>query len=203
MRHLWVNVAILFLLSVQLITGIFGFTNGHFERRWLLWIHGIGAYAIALALIWKGAVILEAFNRRRGLNLVRMAFAFMLLLLVGTLILGLLWTTDGPLYLFGFSALTLHIFVAVPLSILAIWHFLQYRWVVRTPKAVNRRSFLNYSMVGVVGFLFWVIFRQAKQLLDLPGSRRRFTGSFETGSYTGNFPAVSWIADRPPFVEAQ
>ena len=87
MRHLWINVAILFLLTVELLTGIFGFANGHYDRRWILWIHGVGAYAIALALIWKGAVILDAFRRRRGLNLVRMAFALMLLLLVGDIVI--------------------------------------------------------------------------------------------------------------------
>jgi DMSO/TMAO reductase YedYZ molybdopterin-dependent catalytic subunit len=201
MRHLWINVAILFLLTVELLTGIFGFANGHYDRRWILWIHGVGAYAIALALIWKGAVILEAFRRRRGLNLVRLAFALMLLLLVGTLLSGLLWTTTGPYYLFGFSSLTLHIFVAIPLSLLAIWHFLQHRWVVRAPETVNRRSFINYSLVGVAGILLWVTTRQTKRLLNLPGSRRRFTGSFETGSYTGIFPAVSWIADRHPSID--
>ena len=32
----------------------------------------------------------------------------------------------------------------------------------------------------------------------MPGARRRFTGSYDAGSFTGNaFPATSWVADRP------
>jgi DMSO/TMAO reductase YedYZ molybdopterin-dependent catalytic subunit len=30
---------------------------------------------------------------------------------------------------------------------------------------------------------------------------RRFSGSYETGSFSGRFPTVSWIADRPPVVD--
>ncbi len=37
--------------------------------------------------------------------------------------------------------------------------------------------------------------------MALPGIRRRFTGSYETGSYTGHFPVVSWIADDPPPID--
>jgi DMSO/TMAO reductase YedYZ molybdopterin-dependent catalytic subunit len=34
--------------------------------------------------------------------------------------------------------------------------------------------------------------------LGLAGRRRRFTGSYEAGSFSGNeFPATSWVADRP------
>jgi DMSO/TMAO reductase YedYZ molybdopterin-dependent catalytic subunit len=36
----------------------------------------------------------------------------------------------------------------------------------------------------------------------LVGAGRRFTGSYEIGSFTANYPVVSWIADRPPPVDA-
>ena len=39
---------------------------------------------------------------------------------------------------------------------------------------------------------------RAKAAAGLRGAARRFTGSYETGSFTPDFPVVSWIADRPP-----
>jgi len=34
-------------------------------------------------------------------------------------------------------------------------------------------------------------------VLALPGARRRFTGSYETGSFTGHFPPTIWLFDNP------
>ncbi|MGH2634168.1 MAG: molybdopterin-dependent oxidoreductase, partial [Tepidiformaceae bacterium] len=35
------------------------------------------------------------------------------------------------------------------------------------------------------------------RLFSLPGAKRRFTGSYETGSFSGQFPGVIWLADNP------
>ena len=40
--------------------------------------------------------------------------------------------------------------------------------------------------------------RPVGELLELRGATRRFTGSYERSSFTGNdFPTTSWVADRP------
>jgi DMSO/TMAO reductase YedYZ molybdopterin-dependent catalytic subunit len=122
-------------------------------------------------------------------------------LLIATLLSGLLWTLNGPHYLFGFSLLTLHVFLAVALSTLAIWHLLRFRWILRHPRAVGRRSFLQSSAILVAGFLLWRSVAKSKETLAISGTQRRFTGSFEEGSFSGSFPQVSWIADRPPPVD--
>jgi hypothetical protein len=96
MRHPWANVALLLLLAAQLITGFFGFINGRPESGWLLWLHGIGAYATAVLLLWKGAIVLDVYRRGRPFDARRLAFAGMALLLVLTLISGLIWTLNGP-----------------------------------------------------------------------------------------------------------
>ena len=44
----------------------------------------------------------------------------------------------------------------------------------------------------------WQVQRPVQRALGLPGARRRFTGSYDAGSFTGNaFPATSWVADQP------
>jgi signal transduction histidine kinase len=198
MRYPWANVALLLLLTAQLITGFFGFINGTEDSQWILWLHGIGAYAIATVLLWKSAIILDVYGRGAGLNWRRILFAVMILLLLATLISGLIWTLNGPHYLLGFSLITLHIFVAIALVSLLGWHTLHFRWILRVPRALDRRSFLRTSLLGLAGLVVWRGASVAKDALGLPGSERRFTGSYETGSFTGRFPHVSWIADNPP-----
>jgi DMSO/TMAO reductase YedYZ molybdopterin-dependent catalytic subunit len=49
----------------------------------------------------------------------------------------------------------------------------------------------------VAGLALWQANGLLLRVLDLPGARRRFTGSYETGSFTGDFPTVSWLFDKP------
>lgn len=202
MRHPWANIVLLTLIILQFVTGFFGFTNGRIDNRWLLWLHGIGAYAITWILLWKSSIVLQVYQRGIGLNWRRIAFAVMLILLFVTLLFGLLWTFNGPQYLFGFSLVTLHIFLAVPLLLLMAWHAWHLRWIFHVPKAVGRRTFLRALGAGLVGLGLWWASGRVKQWLQLSGAERRFTGSYETGSFTGFFPSVSWIADRPSPIDA-
>lgn len=200
MRFPWANTLLLILILLQAISGYFGFTAGRPPERWLLWLHGIGAYAMVLLLVWKGAIILNVFGRGRRWTVRRLAFLVMLVLLLGVLVLGLWWTFYGPQYLLGFSVVSLHIYLAVGLLALVFWHIIAYRWIIRQPKARDRRAFLNASALGVAGLVTWAVSGQARRLLSLPGARRRFTGSFEQASFSPSFPTVSWINDRPESV---
>ncbi|MEW5988229.1 MAG: molybdopterin-dependent oxidoreductase [Chloroflexota bacterium] len=201
MRYPWANVALLLLILAQLVTGYFGFTNGRQNQAWLLWLHGMGAYAIAVLLLWKGSIIWDALKRGTGWNGRRAAFVGLLFLLLVTLITGLVWTFAGPLYLAGFSLVTLHIFLAVGLIGLLVWHTWHERFILRHPQAGGRRLVTGTAAVALVGLAAWLFFRRAKMAWALPGATRRFTGSYETGSFSGLFPPTSWIADRPPPVD--
>ena len=201
MRFPWANTFLLLAIGVQLVTGYLGFTSGRENERWLLWLHGIGAYTIVLVLFWKGSIIFDAYRRKRRWNLRRMAFAFMAGLLIFTLITGLLWTFYGPKYLLGFSYVTIHIFLAVVLVLLVGWHLISYRWIIKVPEARDRRAFFRAAFLAAAGFTVWQISNLAKQGFSLPGSVRRFTGSYETGSFSPHFPRVSWINDDPAPVQ--
>lgn len=196
----WANILVLFLLISLTITGYFGFTNGRFPYRWLLWLHGISAYALLLTLFWKMSVIFDAWRRKKTWTAARRGFVVLLFLLLVTLLLGLLWTFNGPIYVGGFSLVSLHIYVAIPLMGLMLWHSWRMRFVWRLPETVGRRLWLGTAVSALVGLLFWRTADWAKVTYALTGSKRRFTGSYETGSFTGQFPSVSWIADRPPQV---
>lgn len=202
MKAPWVNILLLLLLVTQTVTGYLGLVNGRASSAWLLWVHGIIAYTLALAMFAKASVIRDAWRRKKRWTARRALFAITLALLLLVLGLGLLWTINGPLYLGGFSFVSLHIYLAVPLMLLMIWHAWQMRFIRRVDGATGRRFFLG-SLATVVGGVFaWAWAGGIKGWFGLPGAQRRFTGSYEVGSHTADFPVVSWIADRPPVVDA-
>jgi DMSO/TMAO reductase YedYZ molybdopterin-dependent catalytic subunit len=161
----------------------------------------VGGYAAAVVLIWKGAVIVRAIRRRPQLTLARVAFLALTALLLLTLASGFLWSYSGPHYLGGFSLLTVHGFLAVALLLLLIWHTVAKRFILRAPRARDRRTLLRFGGITLAGLLLWRAARPAQAALNLPGARRRFTGSYETGSFSGRFPHVSWLFDNPAPLE--
>lgn len=201
MKLPWVNLLLLFLLLAQAITGYFGFTNGREAAAWLLWLHGIIAYALVVLVFLKASIILDTWRRKKRWTGRRAGFVVTLVLLGLTMLLGLLWTFNGPLYLGGFSLVSLHIYVAVPLMLLMLWHAWHMRFIRRVPGATGRRLFLGGLAATGAGLLLWLTVGRVKAWAGLAGAARRFTGSYETGSFGGDFPVVSWIADRPPPVD--
>ena len=202
MKVPWVNLLLLLLLLAQTVTGYFGFTNGRESSAWILAMHGIIAYALLLLLFFKADVIGDAWRRKKRWTARRVGFVITLVLLALTLLLGLLWTFQRPLYLGGFSLVSLHIYVAVPLMLLMLWHAWHMRFIRRVPGATGRRLLLGGLGAALGGLLLWAAVGRAKAAAGLRGAARRFTGSYETGSFTPDFPVVSWIADRPPPVDA-
>jgi DMSO/TMAO reductase YedYZ molybdopterin-dependent catalytic subunit len=203
MKVPWVNILLLILLVIQTVTGYLGLVNGRSAGAWTLWLHGIIAYALVVALFAKSAVIRDAWRRKKRWTARRVAFVVTLLLLLLVLAFGLLWTFAGPIYVGGFSLVSLHIYLAVPLMALMLYHAWHMRFIRRVAGATGRRLFLAGLVAAGAGALAWAIAGRLKPWFGLPGAARRFTGSYEIGSFTANFPVVSWIADRPPFVDPQ
>ncbi len=201
MKTPWVNLLLFLLLVVQTVTGYFGLTGGRNSGAWVLWLHGVIAYGLVLLLYFKAGVILDAWRRKRKWTARRAGFVVTLVLLLLVLLSGLLWTFDGPIYLGGFSLVSLHIYLAVPLMILMLWHSWHMRFILRVRGATGRRLFLGGLAAVLGGWLLWLTAGRLTAWAGLAGAQRRFTGSYETGSFSDNFPVVSWIGDRPPAVD--
>jgi DMSO/TMAO reductase YedYZ molybdopterin-dependent catalytic subunit len=84
-----------------------------------------------------------------------------------------------------------------------VWHILARRFVFRIPAARNRRAFLRLGGISLGGLILWRIDRPIQAVLEWPGTARRFTGSYETGSFTGIFPQVSWLFDFPQPIDRE
>jgi DMSO/TMAO reductase YedYZ molybdopterin-dependent catalytic subunit len=202
-HYAWANVGLLILLVLQFATGFWGLVSATESERWILWLHGLGGYAVLLLLWWKGANIWRAFRQSWSLSLSRLAVLTLLVLLVATLATGMVWTFAGARSLGGFSLMTIHALLALGLIGLLAWHTVARRSVLRAPEARDRRAFLRLSGISVAGALLWGGAELVKRAWGLPGESRRFTGSYETGSMTGVFPSVSWLFDDPAPVELE
>jgi DMSO/TMAO reductase YedYZ molybdopterin-dependent catalytic subunit len=201
MKASWANIALLLILITLIFTGYLGLVNGHENRAWRLWLHSLAAYALIVLFFWKSTIILDAFRRKNRWTRERITFSVMLILLLLTVIMGLLWTFSGPIYLGGFSLVSLHIYVAVLVMLILIWHVRRMKFIFRVKGSLDRRLFLGSTFSALVGLLLWQSVEKGKALTGLAGAGRRFTGSYEQGSFTGNFPSVSWILDNPGVID--
>lgn len=125
----------------------------------------------------------------------------MLFLLLLTVMMGLLWTFNGPIHLGGFSLVSLHIYVAIPLLLLVVWHVRRMKFIFKVKGALDRRLFLGTAVSALAGLFLWRSTDAGKGLAGLIGANRRFTGSYERGSFSGQFPVVSWIVDYPDVID--
>ena len=121
-----------------------------------------------------------------------------LLLLLTALGLGVVWSASGYFTFQGFSALSWHIYLSLLLGPFVVMHAYKHSWTLRTRFWLERRSFLRLAGLGIAGLALWRTGEITAAVLDLPGEDRRFTGSYERGSFEGNsFPTTSWFDDDP------
>ncbi len=201
MRYPWVNAALLVLLLLQLLTGFFGLISGAENLKWILWLHAVGGYAIAVILLWKALIVADVLNRVRRIDFSRIGFLTLAALLITILATGLAWIFGGRVILFGMSLITIHALASLALISLLAWHTLARRYILRVPASHDRRAFLRSTATLFAGFLTWRLVQPIFTAFQLPGALRRFTGSYEIGSHTGIFPEVIWLSDSVQLIE--
>jgi hypothetical protein len=201
MNYPWANAILLALIGVESVTGLLGLVTGNPDLAIYIQLHRIAGYGILALLGWKSANVVFSLRGRRN-----PAPRIASLTLAGTLIvvlgLGYAWSWIGPFGFAWFSGVSWHIYFGVLLAPLVIWHanHLTRRFSIRQWSEL--RTFLRLAGLGVVGFAAWQVSEQATRLAGFSGANRRFTGSYEAVSYSGNaFPRVSWLNDNPASIE--
>lgn len=197
MKAPWANISLLIILITLAVTGYLGLVNGYEAAAWRLWIHGIAAYALVVLFIWKSTIIFDAYRRKKTWTRQRLSFSVMLLLLLTVVIMGLLWTFNGPRHVGGFSLVSLHIYLAIPVMLILVIHVRRMKFIFKVKGAGDRRLFLGTAVSALAGLFLWRGTDLGKEAVGLAGAQRRFTGSYEQASFTGRFPSVSWIFDYP------
>lgn len=193
------NLALLILLPVAALTGLFANTIGTDWSVHPSVLHGVAGFAVLLLTPWKQAVI------RRGLSTRRRSAILSLLLLVfvtATLATGLMHVFGyqdriGPLTL-----MQVHVGGGLGALGLAWIHYRAHPVRPRPSTDWNRRAMLRASTLTAGAAVLWLGYEKALAALDLSGAGRRFTGSHERGSFDPTrMPVTSWLDDRVQRVE--
>jgi hypothetical protein len=170
-------------------TGMISLVSGHPEQWLVFALHGMAGLWLLLLLWGKLRRVLPRLLHRRywdRATLLGAAAALVVALALGS---GSWWVFGGDLYVGGFNLLN--------------WHILARAKPPRARDVRGRRQMLRASALLLGGAALWPVQQALGRRLGLAGADRRFTGSREAASYSGNaFPATSWVADQPRPIDA-
>ncbi|MPZ49596.1 MAG: hypothetical protein GEU75_09915 [Dehalococcoidia bacterium] len=196
-----VNLTILVLVTVEFVSGFAGFLVGTPDGRWVFWVHAVGGLTLALLVPWKTAIALRSFARRRWGAWAALPILLSLLFL-GSLVSGILWSTAGlpriaiPLY-GEITGLTMHVILSLAILMPLVLHVVLRWFPPRKDDFLARRQALRALAGAFAGAIIWQTSEGLSALASLSGADRRFTGSREEGSFTGNaHPVTNWFLDK-------
>jgi DMSO/TMAO reductase YedYZ molybdopterin-dependent catalytic subunit len=192
------NQTLLVALVLVFGTGVATVAIGSSSGRWAAIAHGIAGLVILLLVPWKGRVVRGGLRRGRS---TRWASLLLVALVVITFGAGLGYATGLVRSIAGKPGLWVHIAVALVLVPLILWHVVARR--IRPRRSdLSRRTFLRAGLLGAGAAGLYFATAGAVRLGGLPGAGRRFTGSYETGSFDPDaMPTTSWLVDPIPAVD--
>lgn len=194
------NLTLLLALLLVFATGLGALATGSAHGRWVVIAHGAAAMVIILLVPWKHRVIRRGLRRaRRG----RWVSLLLAVLAVVTLLAGLGYATGLVTSAGGTRVMWLHIAAGLALAPLVVWHFLARP--ARPRRAdLSRRTLLRLATVGAASGGLYATTAAVVRLTGLPGARRRFTGSYEAGSFVpDSMPETIWLNDSVPAVDPE
>ena len=189
------NVALLGLLAIAFLTGWLAFAFGTAPARLSLIVHATGGVAILLLLPWKSMIARRGLARPRGGRWASIGLGMLVLLSIAA---GLGHSTGLVLSWGPFSSMEVHVGAALAAIPLAVWHVVARR--VRVVRAdLSRRTFMKGSVALGAAAVSYAASEILVRAATLPGGARRFTGSYEAGSFQpAVMPVSSWMFDAIP-----
>ena len=186
------------LVGLLFATGVVTFFAGQRGDAWVFGAHGVGGFALAGVLGWKLRRVWRRLAQPARWDRRTAAGAGALTLVVATLLSGIGWSSGAQLSAGGYNLLGWHFALGVVLTIAVALHALLRAKPLRRRDLAGRRQFLRAGGLLAGSYLVWGLQRPLSAWFGLRGARRRFTGSYEAGSFDGDaFPSTSWVADSP------
>jgi hypothetical protein len=189
------NLTLFAALLVVFATGVGAVASGTERGRWVVIAHGAAGLLVVLLIPSKLRVVrggLRLARRTRWLSLGLAAFA------VAALLAGIGHSTGLVRSVGGVDGLWLHIALALALVPLLLWH-LAARWVRPRRTDASRRTLLRAGALSIAAV---GIYGTVELVGLLPGARRRFTGSYERGSFDpARMPNTIWLNDTVPVLD--
>ncbi len=190
------------LVAALLVTGALTVFAGTLGTAWIIALHDGCGFAIGLLVVVKLRRVWPRLTRgapdvnRRGPG-IGAALA-----VIACLVAGVLWSAGLAVAPAGYSLLSWHDALGAILGFAVIAHMVVRAKRLRRRDLAGRRQLLATTGLAAAALVAWRGQQPFEALLALKGARRRFTGSYEAGSFTGNaFPSTSWVADHPAPIE--
>ena len=203
MKFPWANTVLLMLIAVELVSGFFGLVSNSPDEAYFILAHRISGWGIIAVLVWKAVNVAASLKWPRSAT-PRTASIVLALALAATLALGFVWSFVGPISFWLFSGVSWHIYIGGALVPILIWHALYHTRGFPFRFWADRRTFLRFAGLAVAAAALWRAGEVAASVGGLSGASRRFTGSYEARSYSGNaFPLTSWLNDRPRPIDVE
>jgi len=192
------NLAMLGLLGAAFLTGWLAFAFGTAPARWSLVLHALSGFAILLLLPWKSPIARRGLARPRGGRWASLVFS---ILVLASLLAGLLHSTGLLRWWGDLTAMEIHVGAAIAAVPFAAWHVAGRRVRLR-PADLSRRSLLRGGAVIASAALAYTASEAGVRALGLAGARRRYTGSYDAGSFRPDqMPVSSWMLDPIPNID--
>jgi DMSO/TMAO reductase YedYZ molybdopterin-dependent catalytic subunit len=192
------NLRLLVALLVTFATGVAAVATGSARGAWIAIAHGVAAMVVVALIPAKSRVAraglpLHPYGRWMSLILAGLT--------VATLVFGLAYASGLLRSVFGQTGLWLHVLLALAIAPLLLWHTLA-RSVRPRRTDLSRRALLQAGVLATVGGGLYLAASTVVSLARLPGHGRRFTGSYETGSFAPTLmPNTIWLLDTPPLID--
>jgi len=192
------NLALLAALLLAFATGTGVVAAGSSPGRLVALAHGVVGVAVVLLIPWKTRIVRRGLRRAR-----RSRWASLLLAALAsiTLLTGLGYATGLLRSVAGTRGMWLHVAATLTLVPLATWHVLA-RPARPRKTDLGRRTLLRAGALTAVAGGVYLATSSVVRLGGLPGAGRRFTGSYDTGSFDpASMPSTVWLDDRTPRID--
>ncbi|QLH81857.1 molybdopterin-dependent oxidoreductase [Halosimplex pelagicum] len=198
-----VDASLLGAVVLLLATGAVSLVSGRPAAAWVFDVHAVAGLATVVLLAWKLRRVRHRL-RPGDLDATRLLSVLLGVVATAALATGIWWVFGGNLDLGPWGLLNLHIGLGLVVPVLLLLHLRQRFALPTRESATDRRNALRYAALVGSGAVAWQAQEVANRVLDTAGAERRFTGSRERGSDSGNgFPVTSWVADDPDPVDRE
>ncbi|MGH2590159.1 MAG: molybdopterin-dependent oxidoreductase [Actinomycetota bacterium] len=189
------NLALLLVVALAILTGALAFAIGSGWAWWAVAAHGVAGIALVLLAPWKAAISARGLRKRRQGSTASVALATLVVVAVASGVAHAVGIWTGTL------AMQVHVGSALLTVPLVVWHVVARPVRPRRTDLSRRSLFRGAALAGgslaTLGALEGIV-----RLAGLPGSERRFTGSYEEGSFDpGSMPITQWLDDDVPAID--
>ncbi len=186
------------LVGLLFVTGVLSLFAGAGDDAWVFVAHDVAGAMLVVLVAWKLRRVWGRLVRMGEWDRATLAAVLATLLVVTALVSGWIWSSGGNVYVASYNLLDWHYALGIGLTLLVLVHAALRAKAPRRPDVTDRRQFLHViGLTTAAAAVYWTQ-RPLARLLGWRGGGRRFTGSYEEGSFAGNaFPTTSWVADGP------